>query len=350
MLVAGELEIINNFCKNKSEKEGRLKLLQKIAYFSSIYHWASVLEFYAAWLRLIELGLLKEGSDGLPDNPDDDSCEDAVSSVCFIAGDHRNSEVPLLTVMHILFLREHNRIAKQLRPNHPEWNDDNDKILNEARKILTGVYQHIVYNEFLPALLGFDWSIAQFVDGSTRNAFGAAAYWMGHSLVGNSVGSSNSLFNEIRSIELHETFVNTETIRDSAQYSPTRIGRWMSSQYDRKMDRFLSKEVQDHLFQDRNNPLDALDLGALNIQRGRDHGLPGYNRFRQFCGRFPAAFWTNTPGGFVDHDYNTVAKLKSVYSLAQVNDIKRQTLAGIYCRNLNIMYQKHSTKNISEPR
>ncbi|CAC5385337.1 unnamed protein product [Mytilus coruscus] len=56
MLVAGELEIINNFCKNKSEKQGRLKLLQKIAYFSSIYHWASVLEFYAAWLRFIELG------------------------------------------------------------------------------------------------------------------------------------------------------------------------------------------------------------------------------------------------------------------------------------------------------
>ncbi|CAC5384008.1 unnamed protein product [Mytilus coruscus] len=56
MLVAGELEIINNFCKNKSEKQGRLKLLQKIAYFSFIYHWASVLEFYAAWLRLIELG------------------------------------------------------------------------------------------------------------------------------------------------------------------------------------------------------------------------------------------------------------------------------------------------------
>ncbi|CAC5390966.1 unnamed protein product [Mytilus coruscus] len=56
ILVAGELEIINNFCKNKSEKERRLKLSQKVAYFSSIYHWASVLEFYAAWLRLIELG------------------------------------------------------------------------------------------------------------------------------------------------------------------------------------------------------------------------------------------------------------------------------------------------------
>jgi len=56
MFVAGELEIINNFCKNRSEKEGRLKLLQKVAYFSSIYQWTSVLDIYAACLRLIELG------------------------------------------------------------------------------------------------------------------------------------------------------------------------------------------------------------------------------------------------------------------------------------------------------
>ncbi|XP_052064592.1 peroxidase-like protein [Mytilus californianus] len=351
-------------------------------------------------------GKLKTGyNDLLPDNPADDSCADAFQSLCFHAGDHRNSEVPLLTVMHTIFLREHNRIAERLKLDHG-W--DNDKIFNEARKILTGVYQHIVYNEFLPALLGFDWSIAvglmsqpqghihlysSFLDGSTRNAFGAAAYRMGHSLVGDSVGASNSLFNQIQFKKLHETFFNTETIRDSAQYGPTRIGRWMSSTYDRQMDRFLSKEVRDHLFQDTNNPLDALDLGALNIQRGRDHGLPGYNRFRQFCGRFPAVFWTNTPGGFVDHDYKTVEKLHSIYgpnvddvdlyvgalserpespntvvgptfrcliavqflyykyadrffyehfspttgfTLAQVNDIKKQTLAGIYCRNLNI--------------
>ena len=41
------------------------------------------------------------------------------------------------------------------------------------------------------------------------------------------------------------------------------------------MDRVMSPEVVDHLFEEPNMKRSGMDLAALNIQRGRDHGLPG---------------------------------------------------------------------------
>ena len=47
-------------------------------------------------------------------------------------------------------------------------------------------------------------------------------------------------------------------------------------------DRHMSKDLTDHLFQTKTGR--SLDLASLNIQRGRDHGLPPFNDFRQACG------------------------------------------------------------------
>ena len=59
-----------------------------------------------------------------------------------------------------------------------------------------------------------------------------------------------------------------------------------------------------------------MDLIALNIQRGRDHGLRGYNDYRQECRVGRASSFSdlrNTMSG------EAIAKLRSVYN--SVDDI-----------------------------
>ena len=46
------------------------------------------------------------------------------------------------------------------------------------------------------------------------------------------------------------------------------------------------EDVRNHLF-------GGLDLVAINIQRGRDHGIPGYNDLREHCGLTRATNFSN---------------------------------------------------------
>ena len=51
---AGELEIIRHCKINKTEKEGRFVFLNKIMYYANEFEWSVLLNFYAAWVKLIE--------------------------------------------------------------------------------------------------------------------------------------------------------------------------------------------------------------------------------------------------------------------------------------------------------
>ena len=56
------------------------------------------------------------------------------------------------TLLHTVFLRNHNRLAKELRQQNPGWNDEN--LYQEARKINGALLQHITYTQYLDTLLG----------------------------------------------------------------------------------------------------------------------------------------------------------------------------------------------------
>ena len=111
-------------------------------------------------------------------------------------GDLRNNEVPTLAVIHLLFLREHNRIVSELEKMNPNWSDET--LYQEAKRIVNGEFQHIVYNEWLPIILGdrfmtryglypidagFSKQYQNDFDPRMTNAFITAAFRFGHSQI-----------------------------------------------------------------------------------------------------------------------------------------------------------------------
>jgi peroxidase len=64
------------------------------------------------------------------------------------SGDSRVDENPMLTMIHSLYFRNHNRIASWLKLNNPLWNDD--QLFFKARDINIGAFQQQIYEEYLP--------------------------------------------------------------------------------------------------------------------------------------------------------------------------------------------------------
>ena len=82
-------------------------------------------------------------------------------------------------------------------------------------------------------------------------------------------------------IPLSDTFFDPEIV-----YSPGKLDQFLvglASQPSQKYDNIITEEVTNHLFQAKNKSF-GMDLVSLNLQRGRDHGVPGYNAFRELCG------------------------------------------------------------------
>lgn len=64
----------------------------------------------------------------------------------------RINQTPSLVAIHTIFAREHNRIAEELQNINPHWDDE--RLFQEARKIVIAEIQHITYQEWLPLCIG----------------------------------------------------------------------------------------------------------------------------------------------------------------------------------------------------
>ena len=85
----------------------------------------------------------------------------------------------------------------------------------------------------------------------------------------------------MNSVPLSDTFFNPEVVDIPGELDKFLVG--LATQPRQKYDNVITDQVTNHLFQAKNKSF-GMDLIALNLQRGRDHGLPGYNAFRELCG------------------------------------------------------------------
>ncbi|XP_023335820.1 chorion peroxidase [Eurytemora carolleeae] len=246
---------------------------------------------------------------------------------CFHAGDERVNEQPGLATMHTLWLREHNRVAVEMGSLNPHWSDD--RVFLETRRFIGAVVQHITYNEWLPIILGprvleiFELRLLPrgyyrgynaSVNPTVANAFGAAAFRFGHSLVKNTISRCNKEFRTVPfHVDLHKEMNNPSNLHNFGS-----VDRILLSLCDDKMarrDEFITEELTNRLFQTPKSGF-GMDLMSLNIQRGRDHGLAPYNIWREQCGlkRFTAWIQMETV-----MEKTTVNRLENVYE--HVDDI-----------------------------
>ncbi|KAL3886199.1 hypothetical protein ACJMK2_026208 [Sinanodonta woodiana] len=253
-------------------------------------------QFTSDSLRSFTGGTLKTGLD--PDIPNmlpKDTNNSAncilpqlISNVqCFMAGDVRVNEQPALASLHTIFMREHNRIATGLSALNNSWSDQ--VLFEEARKIIGAILQHITYNEYLPEILGsaimysYDLYPRSYgnihgyqsnTNPSIRNEFATAAFRFGHSMVHDSLKYRGSSL-------LFKDLFNNPTTLYHANGGIDGIIKGLLDWQSQKVDERLSQQITRNLFE-RQSGFGA-DLAAINIQRGRDHGIPSYLSMKAFC-------------------------------------------------------------------
>jgi len=314
--------------------------LQNREQLNQITHWLDGSNIYgstdeeAAVLRGVR-GRLKiskhagESKDSLPTcnssgKEDIEACEacEGEDKDCYFAGDLRVNEQLNLIVLHTLFMREHNRIAEAFERFHPDWSDE--RIFQESRRLTIAEYQHIVYKEWLPVILGnnfmrlfglnslssghsFDYD--DNFDSRINNEFAAAAFRFGHSLVPKTfLAIDKDRTRQPKVMNLKEVFFRPKEMKTPGFFDG--LIRGLTDERTKAADADFVDDIRNHLFE-TSKGAGGLDLVAINIQRGRDHGLPGYNKYREICMGNKATQWSDLRKSM---DPQGIEHLKKMYN------------------------------------
>ncbi len=318
----------NSYDPNTGTSTSNLRMHPNLitAYIDGSAVYGSTQE-HADWLRTFEGGKLKTSRgnllpyntiDGNIDSEIDENAPHMENELAqffqkiFVAGDVRVNENISLTTMHLIFMREHNRLADLYANENPTWTDE--QIYQKARKLVGGKIQNILNNEWLPSLgvhldpyQGYDESI----NPQLSNVFTAAAFRIGHTLLNSTILQIDETGEHIAgdTLELRDAFFNPVAVANSI---PEDIIRGMGVQIQQKFDIRVIDDVRNLLFGAPGSGAGGSDLMAINIQRGRERGLGDYNSIREAYGLEKLTEFEQ-----ITSNAELVAVLKTAYS----NDI-----------------------------
>lgn len=208
---------------------------------------------------------------------------------CFVAGDIRANEQIGLAAMHTLWMREHNRLAIKLKALNPFWNGD--KVYQEARKIVGAQFQFITYDQWLPLIVGSKGMeiLGEYkgynrnINPAVSNVFSTAALRFGHSMINPILQRLDENFETIPAgdLLLRDAFFSPWRLVHEGGIDPLLRGMFISPAKLKTPTQNLNSELTERLFQSAHAV--ALDLAAINVQRGRDHAIPSYTKWRAAC-------------------------------------------------------------------
>jgi Ca2+-binding RTX toxin-like protein len=251
---------------------------------------------------------------GVGDDGDPLTYDDEMLNAHFITGDGRGNENIALTAVHSIFHSEHNRVVEANKETILESGNlafinewllvdvanlaavdtpaevaalvwDGDRLFQAARFSTEMQYQHMVFEEFArriqPAVDPFIFTNSAEIDPSIVAEFAHTVYRFGHSML---TGTVDRLENDLTTVgaatdqaTLLALFLNPQAYLASGSDTATinaNLVRGLSRDVGNAIDEFIVSDVRSNLL---GLPL---DLGALNIARGRDTGIPSLNETR----------------------------------------------------------------------
>jgi hypothetical protein len=250
-----------------------------------------------------------------------------------------------LTMLHNLFVREHNAICDMLHEAYPAWGDDDNRLFNVARLINAAVMAKIHSIEWTPAILPNE----ALETGLNSNWYGLFTYLLQKGkarktlsevnirnaelggIVGNPINQHGCAFGFseefVEVYRLHSLLPEKLELQKRGKAGITPVSLTQTRQHGSVVltdnyamsDLFYSFGNQQpgalvlnnypRFMQELSVPGNVfLDMGTVDILRARERGVPRYNKFRRLVGLNPIERFDD-----LTDNAHVLNKLRSVY-------------------------------------